>query len=81
MRPSCRICKNYATPMDNLPCRECSKDFYATGHRPGFESSLTNADVIREMQDEELARFLYWYVDGKGKSQEEWLAWLREVAE
>lgn len=67
MRPQCRICKNFATPIGEPPCRECAKDFFETGHRPGFESSLTNADIVREMPDEELAQFLYWYVDGQGK--------------
>lgn len=43
-----------------------------------YEYHFTNADRIRSMTDDELVEFLYWDADGSGKSQEQWLRWLKE---
>ena len=39
---------------------------------------LTNADRIRLMTDEELVFFLWWFVDGSGKTKEQWREWLKQ---
>ena len=41
----------------------------------------SNADKIRAMSDEELVDFLYWTADGSGKTQKQWLDWLKEECE
>lgn len=38
----------------------------------------TNADRIRSMTDEELVFFLWWFVDGSGKTKEQWREWLKQ---
>ena len=46
----------------------------------GKPQKQTNADRIRSMSDEELLGFLYWDADGSGKTQKEWLDWLKQEA-
>lgn len=50
----------------------------AVGYFPPPRLIKTNADRIRSMTDDELVEFLYWDADGSGKSQEQWLRWLKE---
>lgn len=38
----------------------------------------TNADRFKAMSDMEIASFFYWDVDGSGKTQRQWLEWLRQ---
>lgn len=40
-------------------------------------SDMTNADRIRSMTDEELAKYFAWLVD-KQTCSPEWLIWLKE---
>lgn len=80
---SCDKCKFNMTEINKEPCCQCShgvnlKDFFAP---------KTNADRIREMTDEELNKFLWWFkidatasfFEGGGpgamnaKEQKEWL--------
>ena len=41
----------------------------------------TNADRFKAMSDMEIASFFYWDVDGSGKTQWQWLEWLRQECE
>ena len=41
----------------------------------------TNFDRFRAMSDMEIASFFYWDVDGSGKTQWQWLEWLRQECE
>ena len=41
---------------------------------------MTNSEKIRAMTDEELVEFLYWDADGRGKTREQWLDWLKGEA-
>ena len=40
-----------------------------------------NADRIRSLSDIQLALFLYWQVEGSGKTLQQWQDWLRKEAE
>ena len=46
----------------------------------GYEEAKKqiNADRFRAMSDMEIASFFYWDVDGSGKTQWQWLDWLRQ---
>lgn len=50
----------------------------AVPYCPQATPPKTNADRIRSMTDDELVEFLYWDADGSGKSQEQWLRWMKE---
>ena len=39
---------------------------------------MTNADKIRDMSDEELVFFLWWFADGSGKTKDQWRDWLKQ---
>ena len=41
----------------------------------------TNFDRFRAMSDMEIASFFYWDVDGSGRTQWQWLEWLRQECE
>lgn len=47
----------------------------------GIQTGQTNADRFRAMSDMEIASFFYWDVDGSGKTQWQWLEWLRQECE
>jgi len=42
---------------------------------------MTNADKIRDMSDEELVFFLWWFADGSGKTKDQWRDWLKQECE
>ena len=50
---TCNICKYAGRPTYKSPCSEC-KEF----SKYEYENKKTNADIIRSMNDEELAEFL-----------------------
>jgi hypothetical protein len=75
----CELCKNFTlSPMTDV-CKNCGIAML------NFEKrSLTNADRIRHMSDEELAEWIRDQIIDRniGIPSETWLAWLREeVAE
>lgn len=47
----------------------------------GKQTSQTNICRLRAMSDMELASFFYWDVDGSGRTQWQWLEWLRQECE
>lgn len=47
----------------------------------GKRARRTNGDRIRDMSDMEIASFFYWDVDGSGKTQWQWLDWLKREVE
>ena len=55
----CAKCKNYGKGYDNYPCNRCERNIATSDY---FET-MTNADRIRNMTDEELAEFLSKTVD------------------
>ena len=70
----CDNCKYVYKTKSELPCMECTHN--AVDHI----QPKTNADVIRNMNDEELAEFLVEVVkDAVFHSEEyqEWLEWLQ----
>ena len=44
-------------------------------------SYISNADRIREMNDEEMAKYLDWYSDTYTRDGKGWLEWLKQEAE
>lgn len=69
---------NCGSEVSKFYCEEFYPDNCA--NCPGWtpEKSITNADRIRAMTDEELAEWLASY-SGYGESA--WLGWLKEVVE
>lgn len=51
--PTCNICKYAGRPIYKSPCSEC-KEF----SEYEYENKKTNADIIRSMSEEELAKYL-----------------------
>lgn len=51
---TCNICKYAGRPIYKSPCSEC-KEF----SKYEYENKKTNADIIRSMSDEELAKCIY----------------------
>ena len=51
--PTCNICKYAGKPIYKSPCSEC-KEF----SEYEYENKKTNADIIRSMSEEELAKHL-----------------------
>ena len=41
----------------------------------------TNVDRIRSMTDEELVKFFWSFVDGSGKTVEQWREWMKQEVE
>lgn len=96
MIQTCSKCKNYDISISDEPCRECQKAFRRGEGKPNFIASITNADRIRAMTDEELANFLALQQigvvtaiykafdepvpDALTGATEEWLAWLKQEA-
>lgn len=81
MIQTCSKCKNYDISISDEPCRECQKAFRRGDGKPNFIASITNADRIRAMTDEELAEWLnetlvspYYYLT----TPEMWLGWLKQ---
>lgn len=69
-KTSCN-CKHNNNPRDNEPCCRC-------------DSRQTNADMIRNMPDKELAELLVKYdmsLDDKETEPNNWLEWLQTKAE
>jgi hypothetical protein len=65
---------------DSKPCYECSACARGDDHYRYCPTTHTNADRIRSMSDEELARFL-WEQNGGNrywKSVEKYLNWLQQ---
>jgi len=60
--------------------REIKVRCAACGHLTRIPT-VTNADRIRAMTDEELIIFFWSYVDGSGKTVEQWMEWLKQEAE
>lgn len=58
MIQTCSKCKNYDISISDEPCRECQKAFRRGDGKPNFVPALTNADRIRAMSIEELAKQL-----------------------
>ena len=59
--PICENCIFVDEPLDKDPCQECNRAFLARRIKPNFVSKRkpkTNADRIRSMTDEELAKFM-----------------------
>ena len=85
--PICENCIFVDEPLDKDPCQECNRAFLAQRIKPNFVSKRkpkTNADRIRAMTDEELARYLYTKTCEDAYPQfeniPEWLDWLKEEA-
>lgn len=85
--PICENCIFEDVPLGKDPCQECSRAFLAQRIKPNFvrkHKPKTNADHIRAMSDEELARKLYdvsWKVANSSNeidTEEDWLDWLKE---
>lgn len=75
--PNCNICKYAGRPTYKSPCSEC-KEF----SKYEYENKKTNADVIRSMNDEELAENMSdWQCWGGGLDPKDWLKWLQQPAE
>lgn len=49
----CSTCSNLGTSKHEYPCNECTNNRATDHYKP-----MTNADAIRNMSDEELAKFL-----------------------
>ena len=91
MIQTCTNCKNYDISISDEPCRECQKAFRRGEGKPNFIASITNADRIRSMTDEELAEWFSIYCcrnktydahcDEFGNCKACWLDWLREEVE
>jgi hypothetical protein len=97
MIQTCSKCKNYDISISDEPCRECQKAFRRGEGKPNFIASITNADRIRSMTDEELAEWIaneIWkaFAQGAGNpffnqdeavklENQEWLDWLRKGVE
>lgn len=83
------MAEGLAEKGNNFNCRECKygsecNTANAHGYKVGFCSQYTqktkaktNADRIRAMTDEELAKYLAWLVD-KQTCSPEWLIWLKD---
>ena len=75
----CQKCKNNGTAI----CNRC--DMFYDEFDPIDKPPKTNADLIRSMTDEELARFLYIKTCEDGCPQFDiisgWLNWLKQKVE
>ena len=49
-------------------------------YNPRNSKPITNADSIRRLSDTQLALFLYWLVDGSGRTLQQWEEWLKKEA-
>lgn len=86
MKRGCNNCKYRTYPVLRSPCDNCAM----SGDKYSEWTAQTNADRIRAMTDEELAKMLSEYTDcicgvykkGCGKTQDTcvatWLDWLRK---
>ena len=54
----CVVCKHHYTPSDSPPCDNCE---YIGDGRYSAYSPCTNADRIRSMTDEDLARWINFH--------------------
>ena len=55
MIQTCSKCKNYDISISDEPCRKCQQAFRRGEGKPNFIASITNADLLRALSDEELA--------------------------
>lgn len=86
--PICENCIFVDEPLDKDPCQECNRAFLAQRIKPNFVSKRkpkTNADKIRAMTDEELAKFIeqmevQGYVLHGTFGADYWLDWLKQEA-
>ena len=64
MANSCETCKHYEVEAYNEPCNSCRFRDYdvPTKWESPFKQQKTNADRIRAMSDEELARWALQFV-------------------
>lgn len=75
MDHNCLSCKYESTPPNSGICLECS-EIPATCAL--WEPQITtNADRIRAMTDEELAKWIYYISD----IEHDWLEWLKQAVE
>ena len=63
---TCRVCATN--------CRNAGSDYEAEACQRFTKKKFTNADRLRSMRDDELARYLYVVSDNS--SIEAWLGWL-----
>lgn len=85
---TCRQCKNLCECEDDAFVNGASFDpDCSTEYCTGFEP-ITNADRIRDMSDEELARYMAELIDNIDSQTccysnipDEWLSWLQQPAE
>lgn len=70
MRRDCDTCRYFNTDFDNLPCSVCSGCNRWEGH--------TNADHIRSMTDEELAKFLLKFASNVNSFRGRVIDWLKQ---
>lgn len=73
---TCNNCKYAGRPTYKSPCSEC-KEF----DKYEYENKKTNADIIRSMSDDELARWLEYEGGGACAEMCGWLNWLQQPAE
>ncbi len=77
---TCELCAHSGTPPYKSPCHECF-DFDKWAER---EKTMTNADRIRSMSDEQLASILSPHICVKGACNcrrdwtDELLEWLKQ---
>ena len=91
--PICENCIFADEPLYKDPCRECNRAFLAQRIKPNYvgkRKPQTNADRIRSMTDEELARFIFIGCDGRKCVETDesesiphqcercWLDWLKQ---
>ena len=74
--PNCNICKYAGRPTYKSPRSEC-KEF----SKYEYENKKTNADRIRSLTDEQLARWLEYEGGGACAEVCGWLDWLKQPAE
>lgn len=82
MSRSCKECAHHNPDFINKVCLHCSWPEFA-GEPSNFKPKpITNADRIRAMTDEELARFICDQIIDRniGVPSETWLDWLKEEA-
>ena len=91
MIQTCSKCKNYDISISDEPCRKCQQAFRRGEGKPNFIASITNADRIRAMTDEELAELfandncgycrIHDFCFDKGcaiNCEDVWLDWLKQ---
>lgn len=70
------LCENGRNHIPQMPF-PCAYEAI-TAWNNNHKRTITNADRIRSLSDINLALFLYWQVDGSGRTLREWQDWLNE---